>query len=82
MIAAGSAARQANISNRGKAALQMFEQRGHARSSAEQEMLHLSTDNGIEDRIVAVRHGVDRAGCTPITSAISSASPACSASRK
>ena len=39
--------------------MQMFQQRGLARSSAEQEMLHSATDDGMEDRLVAVRDGID-----------------------
>ena len=59
MIAAGSAARQADVADRGEAALEMFEQRRFAGNSAEQQMLHAAADDGVEDRAIAVRDGVD-----------------------
>jgi len=59
MIAAGSAARQPDVADRGEAALQMFEQRRLARNAAEQKMLDAAADDGVEDRAVAVGDGVN-----------------------
>ena len=59
VIAAGAAARETYVAHRGKAALQVFQQRRLARNAAEQEMLHSAADDGVKDRILAVRDRID-----------------------
>ena len=58
-VAADAAHRQMDIAHVRKAAAQMTEQRRLARNGAEQEMLVGAADDGVKDRVAAVRDAID-----------------------
>src|SRR3984957_404037 len=59
VVAAGATTGETHVSHRGKASLQMIEQRRLARNTSEQEVLDAAPDNSVKNRILAMGDGID-----------------------